>query len=248
MPTNPELSDKLRAYQDKIADRAEDIIFNVFPKKLFDLQDLVDASSDPSDPFNIANASTSTDPTVYPDPSRDQRQESKKRKVIDGEGRTTSPNTTENARYAEHVHANKHIEGVHAQLKKECEELALLCTEVEMWLNSTMPKIEDGDNFGVEIQEQALVELHRCQQSAYNLRDSARQHHLTRAKICSKLIKYPNVEDYTLTLKEHDEKVLYAARVDLFDLRSIYAVMINIFHKNIAKIRAPKANNSIALY
>ena len=34
-------------------------------------------------------------------------------------------------------------------------------------------------------------------QSAYNLRDLARQHHLERAKICSKLIKYPNIEDYT---------------------------------------------------
>jgi proteasome activator subunit 3 (PA28 gamma) len=31
-----------------------------------------------------------------------------------------------------------------------------------------------------------------------NLRDAARQHHLTRAKIASKLIKYPHIEDYTV--------------------------------------------------
>ena len=43
---------------------------------------------------------------------------------------------------------------------------------------------------------EALAEVNRCQQSAYNLRDSARQYHMQRAKICSKLIKYPNVEDY----------------------------------------------------
>ena len=46
---------------------------------------------------------------------------------------------------------------------------------------------------GVEV----LNELDRVHQSAYNLRDLARQHHLERAKICSKLIKYPNIEDYT---------------------------------------------------
>jgi proteasome activator subunit 3 (PA28 gamma) len=32
-----------------------------------------------------------------------------------------------------------------------------------------------------------------------NLRDSARQHHLTRAKIASKLLKYPHIEDYAVS-------------------------------------------------
>ena len=45
---------------------------------------------------------------------------------------------------------------------------------------------------------EVLNELHRSQESAYNLRDSARQSHLNRAKLCSKLIKYPHVEDYTV--------------------------------------------------
>ncbi|KAI5121145.1 hypothetical protein M0805_007143 [Coniferiporia weirii] len=242
MSTNPELAAKLEAYQEKVAASAQNIVFNVFPQK-----DLIDASSDPSSPFHLAHASSSTDPIVYPDPSREQRQESKKRKTADGDGMAIA-NATEGAHYTEHVHSNKHIEKVHACIKKECEELALLCDEVSMWVNSTMPKIEDGDNFGVAVQEEALAELNRCQQSAYNLRDSVRLHHLNRAKICSKLIKYPNVEDYTLALKEHDEKMLYSARANLFDLRSIYAVMTNIFQKNIAKIRAPKGNNSAALY
>ena len=47
---------------------------------------------------------------------------------------------------------------------------------------------------------EALNELHRSQESAYNLRDSGRSHHLARAKICSKLIKYPNIDDYTVRL------------------------------------------------
>lgn len=40
--------------------------------------------------------------------------------------------------------------------------------------------------------------MHRAQESGYNLRDAARQDYLARAKIASKLIKYPNVEDYTV--------------------------------------------------
>ena len=45
---------------------------------------------------------------------------------------------------------------------------------------------------------EVLTELHRAQESAYNLRDAARQDYLARAKICSKLIKYPNIEDYAV--------------------------------------------------
>lgn len=45
---------------------------------------------------------------------------------------------------------------------------------------------------------EVLSELLRSQESAYNIRDAARQHHLARAKICSKLIKYPHIEDYTV--------------------------------------------------
>lgn len=47
---------------------------------------------------------------------------------------------------------------------------------------------------------EVLTELHRAQESAYNLRDAARQDYLARAKICSKLIKYPNIEDYAVRI------------------------------------------------
>ena len=102
-----------------------------------------------------------------------------------------------------------------------------------------------------------LSELHRSQESAYNLRDAGRQDYLTRAKICSKIMKYPHLEDYAvrviprnmsytimhfnnpsqLALKEHDEKQLYVARQNLYDLRSIYAILTDILHKNMDKVR-----------
>lgn len=49
------------------------------------------------------------------------------------------------------------------------------------------------------IRSEVLTELHRSQESAYNLRDAARQCHLNRAKLCSKVIKYPHIEDYTVS-------------------------------------------------
>lgn len=54
--------------------------------------------------------------------------------------------------------------------------------------------------FGVVLitPSEVLSELHRSQESAYNIRDASRQDHLHRAKICSKIVKYPHIEDYAV--------------------------------------------------
>jgi len=140
------------------------------------------------------------------------------------------------------------VEKVHGVIKKESEDLVAFTDQVRIWVALTQPKIEDGDNFGVGIQEEVLCELNRAQESAYNIRDTTRQDHIARAKICSKLIKYPNIDDYKLALIEHDDRQLYLARRHLYDLRNVYAVITDLIHKNISKIRVPKANNSVGLY
>lgn len=101
----------------------------------------------------------------------------------------------------------------------------------------------------MQIQEEVLNELSRAQESAYNLRDVARAQHSIRAKLCAKLIKYPNVEDYTvglpypcsyvficdaslqIALRDHDEKQLYMARQHMYDMRNVYAILFDILQK-----------------
>lgn len=199
-----------------------------------------------SSPFHPSHTSTSTDGTVYPPPDSHPSEEppSKKRRLAD----PIDSNAVQNGRFTSVVVSNKHISGLHAIVKRESEQLSSTVDQVKMWITLTMPKIEDGDNFGVQIQEEVLSELHRAQESAYNLRDTARQDYLTRAKICSKLIKYPNLEDYMLALKEHDEKQIYFSRQHIIDIRNMYASLMDLIQKNITKIRVPKANNNRALY
>ena len=40
-----------------------------------------------------------------------------------------------------------------------------------------------------------------------------------------------------MALQEHDEKQLYVARQNLIDLRNMYAILTDIVHKNITKVR-----------
>jgi len=230
---------------------AEDVIFRVFPSKIVELQKLIKSTSLPSSPFHQSHAAGSTDVTVHPPPSASHSTEEpdkKKRKREAAETNDRVLSDTQHARFPNLFHTNKHLVTVHEMVKKECEQIIEFTDKVKLWINLTMPKIEDGDNFGVQIQEEVLSELHRSQESGYNIRDGVRQNHLNRAKICSKIIKYPHLEDYALALREHDDKQLYIARQNLSDLRNVYAVMTDILHKNMTKLRTPKGNNGIGLY
>ena len=70
-----------------------------------------------------------------------------------------------------------------------------------------------------------------------------------------------------MALKEHDQKQIYVARQNLYDIRNVYAILTDILHKNInkvcrtgyprspdvahtvfAQLRSPKGNNATAMY
>ncbi|RDB28483.1 Proteasome activator complex subunit 3 [Hypsizygus marmoreus] len=249
------LSDKVEDFRKEVAASGEDIVFSKFPNKILELHKLVETTLETDSPFHISHAVMSTDTTIYlQEDTSPGGPIHKKRKRDDDTSELDKTSSTVHhdphyAKFAGRILANKHMsQNIHGIIKNECAQLALMIDQVKLWVTLTMPKIEDGDNFGVQIQEEVLGELQRAQEGAYNMRDAARQDYLARARICSKIVKYPNVEDYTLSLKEHDEKQLYLARQHLLDIRNIYAVLTDLIHKNISKIRAPKAYNSVALY
>ncbi|KAF8922161.1 proteasome activator pa28, REG alpha/beta subunit [Mucidula mucida] len=236
-----ELAKKIEAFRAEVSQKAEHIVFNVFPSKIIELQELITSTASSNSPFHPSNISL-TDASVY-SPSQPNSDEpaTRKRRLDNGVDE-------QGARFTGKVASNKHISGLHDTVKRECEQLATNVDAVKVWITLTMPKIEDGDNFGVQVQEECLSELHRAQESAYNIRDVARQDYITRAKLCSKLLKYPNVEDYIIALKEHDEKQLFYGRQHIVDVRNLYASLMDLLQKNISKIRSPKANNSGGMY
>lgn len=59
-----------------------------------------------------------------------------------------------------------------------------------------IPKIEDGNNFGVSIQEDTLAEVQSVESEAAAFFDQISRYFITRAKIVSKVAKYPHIDDY----------------------------------------------------
>ncbi|CUA75733.1 Proteasome activator complex subunit 3 [Rhizoctonia solani] len=249
---DPAVAEQLKAFHDNVSKRAEEIVFKTFPQKVSceTLNQKIEQCSTSDCALHSSSLESNTDATVHPPPAESEPP-SKKRRHENGDSVAVGPAeiTEGGPRFVGRMVANHKLRTLHEDLKKEYMELVDLCDKVKLWVNLTMPKIEDGDNFGVQIQEEVLNELHRAQDSGYNLRDAvSKSHHINRAKICSKILKYPNVEDYAIALREHDDKQFYMALRNLIDLRNIYAVLTDVIHKNFQKIRAPKGNNGAAMY
>uniref|UniRef100_A0A668ARR8 Proteasome activator complex subunit 3 n=1 Tax=Myripristis murdjan TaxID=586833 RepID=A0A668ARR8_9TELE len=111
-----------------------------------------------------------------------------------------------------------------------------------------IPRIEDGNNFGVSIQEETVAELRTVEGEAASYLDQISRYYITRAKLVSKIAKYPHVEDYRRTVSEIDEKEYISLKIIVSELRNQYVTLHDMILKNIEKIKKPRSSNSDALY
>lgn len=134
-------------------------------------------------------------------------------------------------------------------LSRELADLIDMFSSVKVWIQMNIPKIEDGNNFGVGIQEEAISELQRAEESAFGVLGNITKYHAMRAKLVSKVAKYPGILDYHRSVVELDQKEFVAVRTSLTDHRNIAATVVDMIQKNLDKIVLPReAHTSMGMY
>ncbi|XP_067932016.1 proteasome activator complex subunit 3-like isoform X2 [Watersipora subatra] len=119
---------------------------------------------------------------------------------------------------------------------------------IKMWIQMNIPRIEDGNNFGVSIQEEALAEARQVEGDAATYLDALTRYFVHRAKLCAKLAKYPHLDDYRRAVQELDEKEFITLRLVCAELRNHYAGLHDIIMKNLDKIKRPRTQNTHNMY
>ena len=122
--------------------------------------------------------------------------------------------------------------------------------QIGLFINLHIPKIEDGNNFGVQIQEQMKGMVSGGQLSAQDFLRNVPKFHTLRAKLISKIMKYPNLMDYKKSIIELDYKQMICLKHCLRDLRNNYWILYDVLNKNWQKIIKPKGdkNNTFSIY
>ncbi|KAN0060311.1 hypothetical protein ACQY0O_007640 [Thecaphora frezii] len=251
----PETLSQLEAWHDSVRTDAVRIIQKTLPEKVLSLNAKIhrlrtDQTALLSKHHYFDTAKLDTDTTVHPAPSVAEHGASvaKKRKTNEANGVPATSEDAEATVYTGNVKASKYLEQVYDELREEWDEMIVLMDALKMYINLQMPVIEDGDTFGVSVQEEALNEVVRTQDSAYNLLATPFSTWTVRGDLAAKLVRFPHVEDYAMALREHDRKCLYRANMQLTDTRNMYAVVLDILRKNIAKISKPKSGNQMGSY
>lgn len=119
---------------------------------------------------------------------------------------------------------------------------------LKMWISFMIPKIEDGNNFGVSIQEDTLAEIQSVESEAAAFFDQISRYFISRAKVVSKVAKYPHIEDYRRAVQELDEKEFLSLWLVLSEVRNRYCSLHDIVIKNLEKLKKPRSSNAEHLY
>lgn len=149
---------------------------------------------------------------------------------------------------ASNVPSNAAVMTVMRLLKANILEFIEHLTTVKIWIQLNIPRIEDGNNFGVSIQEETLSELSRAEEAAFSTLESGPKYFLLRAKYITKSLKYPGVTDYRNAIYELDEKEYVNMCMTIKELRNNYSILHDMISKNWDKIRKPRAESSMSLY
>ena len=142
------------------------------------------------------------------------------------------------------VPSNQLIVELINEIKPLISELVEDTNLLKMWLMYLIPRIEDGNNFGVSIQEDVLAEIRASEGEAAAYYDQISRYFSVRGKTVSKVAQFPHVDDYRRSIKELDEKEFFSLRLIVAELRNHYATLHDLITKNGDKIRKPRSSNS----
>ncbi|XP_043234195.1 proteasome activator complex subunit 3-like [Amphibalanus amphitrite] len=233
---------KVEQFKKSVTDEGERLVKEVFPQRILELNDLL-----AKPPF------TATDLTQFhsalnipvPEPRDTAEQPAKRRKLSGDNGVAAAVDGTKvMALPSGPVPCNKLISEIIETLKPIIRQIMEETNLLKMWVTYMIPKIEDGNNFGVSIQEDTLGEVSSAESEAATFFQEMSRYYSFRAKLISKVAKYPHLDDYRRSVQEMDEKEFISLRLTLVEIRNRYSTLHDVISKNLEKIKKPRSVNS----
>ena len=96
---------------------------------------------------------------------------------------------------------NKALCDLFSILQKEILEMSEMINSLSIWVKLNVPRIADGNNFGVEVQQEISQVLESTEVSGYEILDSFTSYHTARANMLVNILQYPGIGDFQEALK-----------------------------------------------
>ncbi|XP_033495257.1 proteasome activator complex subunit 1 [Epinephelus lanceolatus] len=231
----------------KLTKEAEQLVSVFFPQKIEELQKLLQTSFSHSDleflraPLDIP----------IPDPAKEEAKRKKKEEKEAKKGKEDKDSDKEDEDSGPPcgpISSNEHVESLLQVVKPEIQTLKEKLNTVSMWVQLQIPKIEDGNNFGVAVQEKVFELLTNTRTKIEGFQTQIAKYFNERGDAVAKAAKQSHVGDYRQLVHELDQVQYMELRLVVLEIRNTYAVLFDIITKNYDKIKKPRGDGKALIY
>ncbi|XP_062415119.1 proteasome activator complex subunit 1 isoform X1 [Pungitius pungitius] len=232
----------------KLTKEAEDLVSKFFPVKIEELQVLLKTSFSCD---NLASLKAPLDIPI-PDPAKEEAKRKKKEEKEAKEGKKDKDEDKEDEDSAGPtcgpICTNERVESLLQLVKPQIQTLKEKLNVVSMWVQLQIPKIEDGNNFGVAVQEKVFELLTNTRTRIEGFQTQISKYYSERGDAVAKASKLSHVGDYRQLVHELDQYQYCELRLVILEICSTYAVLFDIINKNYDKIKKPKGDGKALIY
>lgn len=186
-----------------------------------------------------------------PDPAKEEAKRKKKeeeQKKKKGEKDKDSDKEEDAGPPCGPICTNEAVETLLRKTKAEISTLKEKINTLSLWMQLQVPKVEDGNNFGVAVQEKVFEHLTNTRTKIEGFQTAVAKYSLERGDAVAKAAKNPHVGDYRALVHQLDQYLYCELRLIVIEIRNIYAVLFDLITKNYVKIKKPKGDGKALIY
>ncbi|XP_028288575.1 proteasome activator complex subunit 1 [Parambassis ranga] len=231
----------------KLTKEAEELLSKFFPQKIEELQMLLKTSFSCDD---LASLKAPLDIPI-PDPAKEEAKRKKKEAKEVKEGKKDKDSDKEEEDSGPPcgpICSNERVESLLREVKPEIQTLKEKLNTVSMWVQLQIPKIEDGNNFGVAVQEKVFELLTNTRTKIEGFQTQISKYYNERGDAVAKASKQSHVGDFRQLVHELDQYQYCELRLVVLEIRNTYAVLFDIINKNYDKIKKPRGDGKALIY
>uniref|UniRef100_A0A3Q4AR01 Proteasome activator complex subunit 1 n=1 Tax=Mola mola TaxID=94237 RepID=A0A3Q4AR01_MOLML len=186
-----------------------------------------------------------------PDPAKEEAKRKKKEEKEAKEGKKDKDSDKEDEDSGPPcgpICINERVESLLQEVKPQIQTLKEKLNTVSMWVQLQIPKIEDGNNFGVAVQEKVFELLTNTRTKIEGFQTQISKYYSERGDAVAKAAKQSHVGDYRQLVHELDQYQYSELRLVVLDICNTYAVLYDIITKNYDKIKKPRGDGKALIY
>ncbi|XP_070586165.1 proteasome activator complex subunit 2 [Erythrolamprus reginae] len=227
-----ETREKMALFRESLLKEGEEFLCTFLPAKIFQLDNFLKENS-----LNVQDLTTLKAPLEIPIPDPPPKDD----EMDTGKEEKEAPKCG-------YLKGNEVLISLLDRVKPEVREFKEKCILVTTWIQFMIPKIEDGNDFGVAVQEKVLERITALKTKAEAFQTTIAKYFLERGDAVAKASKDTHVMDYRCLVHERDEAIYREMQIMLLDIRGFYAELYHILSKNLEKLTNPKGEEKPSMY